>query len=92
MIKANDLIQQQKERDKNKYKIFNKIYELIEKKILSASQCDHYYTIYEIPEFLIGYPIYSFENCSEYIQNKLKENGFKIFFYSPNILFISWNE
>ena len=92
MIKASNLIYQQKEKEKNKYKIYDKIYELIEKKIVSASGCNYFYTLYEIPEFLIGYPIYCFNDCSVYIQNKLKSNEFKIEFYKPNILFISWEE
>jgi hypothetical protein len=92
MIKARDLIFQQKEKEKNKYKIYDKIYELIEKKIIAASTYNYYYTLYEIPEFLIGYPIYSLDDCSIYIQNKLKSNEFKIEFYKPNIVFISWEE
>jgi hypothetical protein len=92
MIKAKDLIFQQKEKEKNKYKIYDKIYDLLEKKIISASACNYYYTLYEIPEFLIGYPIYCLNDCCIYIQKKLQFNEFKFEFYKPNILFISWED
>ena len=85
------LAKQQKEQEKNKYKIYDKIYDIIEKKIISSSKYNYYYTIYEVPEFLIGYTLYSFDDCCNYLQNKLKNNNFTVIFYSPNILFISWN-
>jgi len=91
MINAEILIKNQKEKEKNKNKIYDKIYELIEKKILSASSCNYYYTVYEIPEFLIGYTLFNFDMCSEYIQKKLRSNKFKVILYQPNILFITWN-
>ena len=90
MVNALILYSQQKEKEKTKYKIYDKIYELIEKRIIMASSCNFYNILYEIPEFLIGYPVYNLNDCSEYIQNKLKNNNFQIDFYKPNILFISW--
>ena len=91
MINANDLYNKQKEKEKDKYKIYDKIYELIEKKICSSSSCNYYYTIYEVPEFLVGYTLYSFDDCCKYIQKKLKNNNFKVQFYEPTTLFISWD-
>ena len=50
MIKANDLIKQQKEKELKKRVIYDKIYTLIEKKISLSSQSDNYYTLFLIPE------------------------------------------
>lgn len=91
MINGIDLAKQQKEKEKSKYKIYNKIYEMIEKKILVSSSCNYYYTVYEIPEFLIGYTLYSFDDCHKYIKNKLEQNKFNVIFYEPNMLYITWN-
>ena len=91
MVKAADLVKQQKEKEKSKYKIYNKIYEIIEKKIVTASSCNYYYTVYEVPEFLIGYTLYCVDDCCNYIQNKLKNNNFNVDLHTPNTLFISWN-
>lgn len=92
MINANDLAKQQKEKEKTKHVIFNKIYEIIEKKIILASSFNYYYIVYEIPEFLIGYTLYSFEDCNKYINDKLKFNKFNVIFYEPNTLLISWDK
>ena len=90
MINALDLGKKQKEKENSKYIIYDKIYKNIEKKILMSSSCNYYYTIYEVPEFLVGYTLFCFNDCCDYLENKLKQNNFKISFYKPNILFITW--
>jgi|UniRef100_A0A6C0EC46 hypothetical protein len=90
MIKAEDLIKEQIERENRKYITFDKIYKLVEKKIYLASKGDNYYTWYQIPEFLVGLPVYSPKDCNSYIQSKLKKNGFNTDFYDPNFLLIKW--
>lgn len=90
MVKAEDLINQQKERDKIKFITFNKIFSNIEKKIIKASSTNFYYIWFEVPQYLIGYPQYNFNVCFEYIINKLNKNGFTTEMYEPNIMLVSW--
>ncbi len=90
MVKADDLINQQKEREKIKFITYDKIYSNIEKKIVKASSTNFYYIWYEVPQYLIGYPQYNLNDCLEYLILKLKKNGFSIEPYEPNILLISW--
>lgn len=90
MVKADDLIKQQKEREERKNITFEKIYNQVEKKIYSASSGNSYYTWYRIPEFLVGLPMYSLNDCNQYLQNKLNKSGFTIEFFEPNILLIKW--
>ena len=91
MIKASELIKKQKEKEHNKKKTYDKIYLLAERKICTASDTNNYHTWFQIPEFLVGLPIYSHPECRKYIEEKLNHNGFKTNFYEPNILFIEWN-
>ena len=90
MFKADELIKQQKAREDRKKITWDKIYTHVEKKISLASAGDFYYTWYQIPEFLVGLPMYSVELCREYIQEKLKANGFETESYPPNIILIKW--
>ena len=90
MIKACDLIKKQKEIDEKKYVTFKKIYTIVEKKIVIASSGNNYSIIFEIPTFLVGVSIYSVDECKTYLCHQLKKNGFKIDFFEPNILIISW--
>jgi len=90
MVKANDLIKEQQDRDNKKFIIFDKILKNIEKKILRQSKVNLYYAWYEIPEFLLGSPSYSYNECVEYNVKKLKNNGFDVESFKPNILLIKW--
>ena len=89
MVKAQDLINDQKEREKIKYKTFARIYNTIEKKITLASSSNFYYIWYEIPEFIIGCPLFNRNECKKNIIRQLKENGFQIEEFD-NILLIKW--
>lgn len=90
MVKAEELIKQQKEREDRKYITFDKIYTHVEKKICLASSGNYYYTWFQIPEILIGLPTYSHIECRNFIINKLVSNGFKTEFFDPNIILIKW--
>lgn len=90
MINANNLIKQQQERETRKILTFEKIYTRVEKTINSASLGNFFYTWYEIPEFIVGLPLYSLSECIKYIQNKLLENEFNSELIGSNVLIITW--
>jgi len=90
MVKATELVKRQKEKENKKFITFNKIYSNIEKKITKASDRNLYSTFYQIPQILIGFPSYSINECYSYIDNKLKNDGFKTEEYLDNIILISW--
>lgn len=90
MVKAEDLIKAQKAKSDHKNKTFEKILQKIEKKVLLASSADFYMTYYQVPEFIIGLPVYKLDECIDYLIKRLKTNGFTIEKYEPNILIISW--
>jgi hypothetical protein len=90
MVKADELIKEQKERDDRKKITFNTVFSKIEKKIILASAANYSFCWYSIPEFIVGLPMYSLKQCKEYIEIKLKKNGFKTEFFEPNIILINW--
>ena len=90
MVKAQDLINSQKEREKIKYKTFSKIYNKIEKKIELASSSNFYYVWYQIPEFLIGCPLYNLNECKNTITKQLNDNGFVCEEFKENLILITW--
>lgn len=60
------------------------------KRIKYNSSLERTYCFFQIPEFIIGTPIYKVTEMRTYIINSLKNNGFKIMYIEPNWLFISW--
>ena len=45
---------------------------------------------YEVPEFLIGKPLYKLNDCIKFIIFSLSERGFSIKFHFPRVLYVSW--
>lgn len=90
MINAKDLMTKQKERELLKYKTFDKIYFIIEKKIILASNSNFYYIWYKIPEFIYGAPLFNHSECIQVITSRLTKNNFKVEQFDNNILLISW--
>lgn len=91
MVKAIDLCDEQKNREKKKMKIYKKIYEKIEKKIIYASSMNMYECWYLISEFFLNIPLYNIEDCKQYLEIKLKADGFNVYFPNHNVIVISWN-
>ena len=90
MVKADKLIKEQKDRDDRKKVTFDKILMKIEKKIVLSSSGNFYYAWFQIPEFILGLPLYSLKECKDYISMKLKNDGFETEFFEPNYLLIKW--
>lgn len=90
MINIEKLKKDAEEKKKYKKKCFKKILEMCLSKIEIVAKTDTTNTWYEIPVFVFGYPSYKIEEASKYVMKKLEENGFKVFFLKPNIIFINW--
>ena len=90
VLNAKDLVRQQKKKDKEKNVIYQKVYDRIEKKISMASAQNFYKCLYEIPEFMLGLPLYNLNECINYVDKKLKENGFKTLWKTNEVL-IDWS-
>ncbi len=89
MVKAIDLINDQNIRNKNREKVYKQIYKKIEKKILFASSMNLYECWYELPEVIFNIPLYNMDSCKNYVKNRLKDDGFKVYFVENKIV-ISW--
>jgi len=90
MIKASDLIKEQKQRKKHLEKTYDKIYRYVEKKIVECNNINMSQCYYEIPTFMLNLPLYSFNECRDYIIKQLKNNGFSVEMYNSKILLIKW--
>ena len=91
MVKAIDLINDQNIRNKNREKVYKQIYKKIEKKILFASSMNLYECWYELPEVIFNIPLYNMESCKHYVKDRLKDEGFKVYFVENKIV-ISWKD
>ena len=92
-ISLDDLYTREKEVKNNKIKTFQKILTRVHKKIRLASRnVSDKHIFFLVPEFIIGVPSYDVNVCTSYLMEKLSDNGFKIKYTHPNLLYISWEK
>jgi len=91
-LNLDDLYEYKKEQDLTTLKTYQQILDRAHKHIKTASRqkINNECCWYVVPEFLLGIPRYDIKSCVAYIVHELQENGFKIKYTHPNLLFISW--
>ena len=94
MVKAQDLIDEQTEREKLKRKVYKQIYKRLENKIIQCNSMNLSECWYLLPAIFYNIPLYNREGCKVYLKNKLKEDGFSVYFTGNdnNIIYISWKK
>jgi hypothetical protein len=93
-INLQELYSMQKKKLQNRRKCFDHIIELCHRRIRTVSSYCGQNTFYEIPGFLVGYPLYNLNECIEYVVEALRKNGFLIQILPPpqiGVIYISWD-
>jgi hypothetical protein len=91
-LNLDELYERKQQHDLNTLSIYNKILSRIHNKIkvLARQHINDQHCWYTIPEMIIGVPRYDHSDCTAYIIDKLRDNGFVVCYTHPNLLFISW--
>jgi len=91
-LNINTLFEEMDQKVLNRLKMFDDILVQIHNKIKLNSKNKTFFCTYQVPEFLIGKPIYKIEDLRKYLINSLKRDKFDILYIHPNLLFISWDK
>jgi len=85
---------QKKQHDKDKFRcyLFERILERCYIKIKRASDNEHSYCFYQVPEYIPGEPLYNLTKCVVFILKKLRNNGFNCKYCHPYLIFVSWKQ
>ena len=91
-LNLDELFDYKKGQDMNTVKTYNKILEKVHQKIKIASRqkLENQCCWYVVPEIILGIPKYELKECVAYIIHELQENGFRLRYTHPNLIFISW--
>ena len=92
-ISIDDLYEKKQKRDLKQISIFNKILNRIHKRIqhIAKNKQSDTHIWFNVPEYIVGEPIYDKGECIGYLVSKLDDNGFHVKYMHPNALFISWH-
>jgi hypothetical protein len=91
-INMDELYVKKQQQDLNILNNYNKILSRIHNKIkfISKQLINDQCCWYIMPEMMIGIPKYNCGDCTAYVIEKLRTNGFVVRYTHPNLLFISW--
>jgi len=91
-ITAQEMINIQKKKKERRQEAFEKILESIYKKMQGCITVTRNVNtlIFEVPEVMIGYPLYHLNECVTYLIEFLQGEGFKVVYTFPKTLQISW--
>jgi len=91
-LNLDDLYERTRETSQTKIKTYQKILARIHTRIkaISRQRNNNKFCMFVIPEFILGIPRYDIAECTNYVIEKLIDNGFQIKYTYPNLLFISW--
>jgi hypothetical protein len=91
-LNLDELYNKKQQQDLNVLNNYNKILQRIHNKIkyVSKNIVNDNCCWYLMPEMVIGVPKYDYKDCTAYIIDKLRINGFIVRYTHPNLLFISW--
>lgn len=89
---AADILRQQGLRQARRREAFNVILENCYKKIQKCVQVTRnvFSCFCDVPEFIIGYPLYDLNECIKYCMDTLISKGFQVQYIFPRVLLISW--
>jgi len=93
-INISELYSMQKKQAQKRTVCFDKILEMCHNRIKSIATINGQNTFYEIPAFLLGFPLYNLDECLNYIVHALRKNGFLVqILPKPHIavIYISWD-
>ena len=86
-----DLYKSVNDKKANKKNTFAHVLKKAHGKIQLAAKMDHYACFFEVPEYIVGVPMYSLTECITYVINQLKDNGFVVRYMYPKTIFICWD-
>ena len=90
-LNINDLYDSINNKNFKRMKKFDDILVQIHRRIKYHADLEQTFCLYSIPEFIFGIPLYNINDLKKYIMDTLKKNGFKLMYFHPNTIFISWD-
>lgn len=91
-IHIDDLYERKRERDMAQLRLFSKMLRRVHARIQTTSRqrTSDKLCWFVVPEIMLGVPIYDQGSCIAYIMDKLKTDGFRVQYFHPNALMITW--
>lgn len=89
-LNVNDVIRCMSKKKERQRQCFDGILEKCYRKIERSATLNQSNCYYEVPEFVLGYPLYNINECIVHLLHSLKNNGFLVQYFFPRVIHVSW--
>jgi hypothetical protein len=87
---AKDVQNLMRMRFERKKESFHRVLDQCYGKIEKAAKHDLTWCVFDVPEFMLGYPIYDLNECIQYVYHHLTHKGFRVDYFFPKMLCVIW--
>lgn len=86
-----ELYNAMRERQERHVETFAIVLDRVYARIRKYAEVNRLDCVYEVPEFVVGRPLYDVSRCVKHVLNHLELNGFRVRYFFPRFLHISWD-
>ena len=90
MISVDEISKLTEKKNKLKKETYVKLYEQASRKIRQSVDFGSKFATFQVPAFLIGYPMFDRYKATAYIKRQLERGGFDVVILGDHELHISW--
>lgn len=90
MISVDEIARLTEKKNKLKKETYVKLYEQASRKIRHAVEFGVKYALFQVPSFLMGYPMFDRFKASAYVKRQLERGGFTVAVVGDHELRITW--
>ena len=90
-ININQLYNSVLEKKIQKYKTYESVLQLCHQRIKRYTENMKLQCLYKIPHFIIGTPLYNFQELKKFLMQSLRKSGFYVQPLNEDYLYISWD-
>jgi hypothetical protein len=91
MLSVHDVNRMIENKKRERQVVYDTILQKCHKYILKYAKNERYRCFFEVPEFMLGTPVYNLNAAITFLMEKLSKSGFLIKYFFPNYLYISWS-
>lgn len=91
MLSVHEINRFMENKKRDKMVTYEKVYEKCQAQILKYAKNEKYRCFFDVPEFILGLPVYNINSVIIYVIEKLKQSGFLVKYYFPKHLYITWD-
>lgn len=84
------LYHREKNRDDHRQELYDTIVRKVHHRVQTVALRKETQCLFEVPQFILGTPLYDPFQCTGYVIQTLKAQGFLVQYYHPNVLHINW--